>query len=320
MINKKKNVLICGATGFVGSNILREYDNSKNLIYATYFKTKPKYKSKNIIWKKADLTKKEDVKKIMTKYNIVFQCAAFTSGVEEMSKNPFLFITDNIIMNSLILQEAINKKIDHFVFLSCTVMYHHSSKQLKENDLDHKREIHPNYAGIAKLKLYIESLCEFYSKNSNTRFIVLRHSNLYGPYDKFFSSKSHFMAAIISRIIKLKKNDKLDVWGSGNEKRDFLHIDDFLKALKMIIKKQTANFEIFNVCFGKQYSIKEIINKLVKKNILKNKVVFLKNKPTINVDILVSNSKIKKIIGWQPSAKIEDSIFKTFKWVKSNYK
>ncbi len=316
----KNKILICGATGFVGSNILREYDNSKNIIYATYFKTKPKYKSKNIIWKKADLTKKADVKKIMTKYDIVFQCAAFTSGVEEMSKNPFLFITDNIIMNSLILQEAIHNKIGHFIFLSCTVMYPHSNKQLKENDLDHKKEIHPNYAGIAKLKLYIESLCEFYSKNSNTKFSVLRHSNLYGPFDKFFSNKSHFMAAIISRIIKLKKNEKLEVWGSGYEKRDFLHIDDFLKALKMIIKKQTSNFEILNVCFGKQYSIREIINKLIKKKILTNQTVFLKDKPTINVNILVSNSKIKKVIGWKPSTKIEDSILKTFDWVKANYK
>ncbi len=316
----KNKILICGATGFIGSNILKEYDNSKNLIYATYFKTKPKYRSENIKWRKVDLTKKEDVKKIMINFDIVFQCAAFTSGVEDMSKNPFLFITDNIIMNSLILQEAINKKINHFIFLSCTVMYHHSSKQLKENDLNPKKDIHPNYAGIAKLKLYIESLCEFYSKNSNTKFSILRHSNLYGPNDKFFSNKSHFMAAIISRIIKLKKNETLEVWGSGNEKRDFLHIHDFLRALKMIIKKQKSNYEIFNVCFGKQYSIREIIDKLTSNNILKNKVKFLKNKPTIKVNILVSNSKIKKIIGWQPTEKIETSIIKTLDWVKYNYK
>ena len=88
----------------------------------------------------------------------------------------------------------------------------------------------------------------------------------------------------------------------------------------MIIKKQTSNFEILNVCFGKQYSIREIINKLIKKKILTNQTVFLKDKPTINVNILVSNSKIKKVIGWKPSTKIEDSILKTFDWVKANYK
>ena len=127
----KNKILILGATGFVGTNILKKFDKKNNTIIATYFKTKPFYKSKNITWMKADLTKIKDVKKIMSNYDIVFQCAAFTSGVDDMSKNPFLFITDNLIMNSLILQEVVKYKINHFIFLSCTVMYHNSKKKIR---------------------------------------------------------------------------------------------------------------------------------------------------------------------------------------------
>lgn len=315
----KNKILILGATGFVGTNILKKFDKSNNIIHATYFKTKPFYRSRNVIWKRANLTKEQDVKKIISNYDIVFQCAAFTSGVEDMSKNPFLFITDNLIMNSLILQEVVKYKIKHFIFLSCTVMYHNSTKKLGEEDIDYKKEIHPKYEGIAKLKLYVESLCKFYSNNSKIKFSILRHSNLFGPFDKFFNKKSHFMAAIISKIIKLKKNDKLQVWGDGKEKRDFLHVDDFLIALDMIIRKQKKKYEIFNVCYGEQFSIREILFKLQKKEILQNKVIFLKQKPTIKVNILVSNSKIKKTIGWQPSLKLEDSIEETFDWVKNYY-
>ena len=316
----KNKILILGATGFVGTNILKKFDKKNNTIIATYFKTKPFYKSKNITWMKADLTKIKDVKKIMSNYDIVFQCAAFTSGVDDMSKNPFLFITDNLIMNSLILQEVVKYKINHFIFLSCTVMYHNSKKKLGEGDIDYRKKIHPNYEGIARLKLYIENLCKFYSNHSKVKFSILRHSNLFGPFDKFFDKKSHFMAAIISKIIKLDKNDKLEVWGDGKEKRDFLHIHDFLIALDMIINKQKIKYEIFNVCYGKQFSIREILFKLQKRGVLKNKVIFLKDKPTIKVNILVSNSKIKRTIGWKPSFRLDDSIIDTFDWVKNHYK
>ena len=128
------------------------------------------------------------------------------------------------------------------------------------------------------------------------------------------------MAAIISKIIKLDKNDKLEVWGDGKEKRDFLHIHDFLIALDMIINKQKIKYEIFNVCYGKQFSIREILFKLQKRGVLKNKVIFLKDKPTIKVNILVSNSKIKRTIGWKPSFRLDDSIIDTFDWVKNHYK
>lgn len=315
----KNEILVCGGTGFIGKNlILYLLKNKKNIIHATYFKSKPFLKSKNINWIKVDLRKNSQVKRIMKNYEFVYQCAAFTAGVKEMKENPFGFISDNIIMNNYIIQQAALSKVSHLFFFSCTVMYHNSKKKLSEYDYNPNAKIHPTYFGISKLKVYIETLCDFYSKNSNTKFTALRHSNIYGPHDKFFNTKSHFMAAMISKSIKAKKNDIIDIWGSGSEKRDFLHIDDLLSAINLIQRKQQKKFEVFNVCYGQQYSIKNIIDIMIRSNVINNKVIYLKDKPTIKVDILVNYKKLNKFTGWKPKIKIESGIVKTKRWAMNN--
>ncbi len=315
----KNKILVCGGTGFIGKNIIVNLlKNKKNLIYATYFKSKPFIKSKNIIWVKTDLRKLGSVKKIMKNYKFVYQCAAFTAGVKEMKENPYSFISDNLIMNNYIMQQASLSGVSHLFFFSCTVMYHHSKKKLSEKDYNPNAKIHPVYFGISKLKVYIESLCDFYSRNSKTKFTALRHSNIYGPHDKFFDSKSHFMAAMISKSILAKKNDVIDIWGDGSEKRDFLHVDDLISAINLIKIKQRKNFDVFNVCYGDQFSIKNIIDKMIKLNVIKNKVIYLKDKPTIKVDILLNSRKLNKLTGWKPKIFLDKGILSTQNWAKNN--
>ena len=315
-----KKLLILGGSGFIGKNLTLKY--SKNFkVISTYFSNKPigkEFQKKNIKWIKVNLYKESEIKKILkSKYDYVIQAAAFTAGVKIMLKDPYSFICNNAIMNSLVLKNVAMSNIKHFIFLSCTVMYHHSTKPLNEDDFDHYKKINKNYEGIAYTKLYTENLCKYYSKTSKIKFTALRHSNIYGPYDKFFTEKSHFLAATFSKFLNKKK--LIDVWGVGKEKRDFLYIDDLSNAINKIFKKQKSQFEIFNVSYGKSFSIKEMIYMINKITKLNKKIVFNKNKPTLKLDILVSNKKIKKLIGWTPRYSLKYGITKTLIWIKKNY-
>ena len=100
---------------------------------------------------------------------------------------------------------------------------------------DHYKTINKNYEGIAYTKLYTENLCKYYSKTSKIKFTALRHSNIYGPYDKFFTEKSHFLAALFQNLL-IKKI--IDVWGEQKKKVDFLYIDDLSYAINKIFNKQ----------------------------------------------------------------------------------
>jgi nucleoside-diphosphate-sugar epimerase len=311
-----KKILVCGGSGFIGLNVVKFFKNKNYKIIATYKTKKPKnlYGAK---WIKADLTSQKNIKKVIRSCDALIQCAAITSGAKNMVSKPFMFIANNVVMNSLLIKEAVQNKIKHFIFLSCSVMYHHSNRKLKETDYDPRKKLHKVYEGMALTKVYIENMCKFYAERSNTKFSVLRHSNIYGPHDKFENTNSHFMSSVISRSKYASK--KLIVWGEGNEKRDFLYIGDFCAAIKNIMNNQKVKFDLINVCYGKAFSVKTIAKKI---KIFMGKtynILFDKKKPSIKINILIDNSKMFKKYKWKPNVPIDNGIKKTVSWYLNNF-
>ena len=307
-----KKVLICGATGFVGKNLV--YSLSKRFkIYAVYNK-KPKFYLKNVKWIKADLRKLNNCLKVTKNCDIVIQAAATTSGSKDIINSPYIHVTDNAIMNSYILKSSFINKVKHFIFTSCTVMYKNSETPLNETDVDNTK-IFDGYFGVANTKLYIEKMCEFYSKISDTKFSIIRHSNLYGPYDKYDLNKGHFIG---SSVVKIFDKKKIKIFGEGNEKRDYLYIEDFIRMVKNIVFKQKDKFEIFNCTYGKSYKIKDVLKKMIEISKTNKEIKHVKGK-NLNINILVSSVKAKKKLGWYPKTKLNVGIRKTLSWYKNYY-
>ena len=262
MKNKKK-ILICGGTGFIGRNILLNFSREKKyVVYATY-NNKEKLKIKNVNWIKADLTNKKDVNKVIKNKNIVIQAAATTSGSKDIVNSPEIHVTDNAIMNSLIINSCNKFNIDHFIFFSCTVMYPHSKRYLKESSVNKLDKISDKYFGVGNTKVYIEKVCEFFSKIGRTKYTCIRHSNIYGPHDKFDLDKGHFFASNLLKIHN-NQNGKIKIWGKGNEMRDMLHVNDLIDFVKKVINSQTKNFKLYNCTYGKSYKVLEIIKRMIK--------------------------------------------------------
>ena len=316
-MKNKKNILICGATGFIGRNILLDLcKNKKYRVFATYHKSK-KINVPKVKWLKADLTKINIVKKITKNIDILIQAAATTSGAKDIVSKPYIHVTDNAIMNSFLLRSAFENKIKHFIFFSCTVMYQSSKLGIKEGDFNPLEKIYPKYYGVANTKLYIEKMCEFFSKISNTKFTCIRHSNIYGQFDKFDLEKSHFFGASINKIMRAKK--EIVIWGDGQEKRDLLYINDLVAFVKRCINKQKKNFRIYNCGYGKAYKVKEIISKIIisskKKLIIKTDL----SKPSIKTSLFLNCKLAERELDWKPKFSLEDGIEKTLKWYKTNF-
>ena len=312
-----KKILICGATGFIGKNITISLSKNKNYeIHAVRFK-KPAYKtSENVKWHKVDLRNSSSVDKLIKGMDIVIQAAATTSGSKDIVSKPYIHVTDNAVINSYMFRSAYANKVKHFIFPSCTVMYPSSKKATKEND--YNGNIIDKYKGAGETKVYLEKIAKFYSMLSETKFTIIRHSNIYGPHDKYDLDKSHVFGATVTKVMRAK--DNLEVWGDGSEIRDFLHADDLVNFIKKAILKQKKQYEIYNCGSGKAVTIKQLCNLMVKISKKPLKINFNKNKPTIAFDMYLNCSKAKKELGWEPKIEIESGIKKTLSWWKENIK
>ena len=229
---------------------------------------------------------------------------------------PYIHVTDNAIINSYMFRSAYNNKIKHFIFPSCTVMYPSSKKPTRENDFNGK--ILDKYKGAGETKVYLEKIAKFYSMLSDTKFTIIRHSNIYGPHDKYDLDKSHVFGATITKVMRSK--GILEVWGTGKEIRDFLYADDLVDFIKRSLRKQKTQYEIFNCGSGEPITVKELCEKIIKISRKDIQIKFNKAKPSIPFDMFLDCSKAKKEIDWSPKTNIDQGITKTLNWWKKNIK
>ncbi|MFC1952750.1 NAD-dependent epimerase/dehydratase family protein [Chloroflexota bacterium] len=314
----KRKVLICGITGFIGRNIAESMvEKNEYEVYGTYLNSVP-IEDTRIKLLQADLTNKDDVNRIVPGMDIIIQAAATTSGAKDIFDKPYYHVTDNVVMNSLIFRTAHEHKVSHMVYFSCTVMYQSSDMPVKETDFNANQEIYPNYFGIGWTKVYIEKMCEFYSRIGNTKYTAIRHSNIYGPYDKYDLERSHVFGATMTKVLTSKDGDRIVVWGGGEEERDLLYISDLVDFVETVIKKQGSKYELYNVGIGNSISVNNLVQKIIASS---GKDISVENdfsKPSIKTIICLDTTKAKQSLGWSPQVSLDEGIQKTLDWYRTN--
>ncbi len=314
----KKKILVLGATGFIGRNMAEYFaDQSDFEVYGTYLNSNL-LDHPNIQMLQVDLTNQQEVDRVVKGMDVIIQAAAITSGIKDVSENPHKIIADNAVMNSLVFRSAFDHAVSHVVFLSCTVMYHSSDIPLKETDFDANREIYPSYFGGAWNKIYFEKMCEFYSRLGRNMYTVLRHSNIYGPYDKYDLERSHAFGATMTKVMTAEKNGKIIVWGTGEEKRDLLYVEDLVRCVELAISRQKNPFELYNAGYGSSISIKDLVYKIIDCSDKQLSIEHDLSKPSNKTALCLDCTKAREELGWEPQILLEKGIQKTMEWYKAN--
>ena len=220
-------------------------------------------------------------------------------------------------MNSLLLREAFEQGIEHFVFPSCTIMYQKSENALKETDFNPSDDLLPFYFGAGHTKIYLEKMCEFYAGFGKTKHTVIRHSNMYGPHDKYDLEKSHVTGATITKVMT-SEDGKVNVWGTGEEARDLLYIKDLVLFVESALQNQEEKYELFNVGLGEKIKIKDLVRKVIECSGKDLEIVHDLSKPTVPTSLYLDCSYAKEKLGWEPSYSLESGLLETLKWYKEN--
>ncbi|MDD2904645.1 MAG: NAD-dependent epimerase/dehydratase family protein [Syntrophales bacterium] len=311
---KGKNVLVTGGSGFVGTNLITRLLELGANVTGTYNKNLPQVQTDIIRWCKVDLTDKESCHFVTLDQDYVFMCAANTSGAAVMENTPLVHVTPNVIMNSLMLEQAYVNKVKKFIFLSSNCVYPYADFPLAEEHCT--GEFFHKYFFVANMKRFSEILCQMYSekiKNPMT-CIVVRPSNIYGPYDDFEWETSHSTPALIRKVIE--RQDPIIVWGDGNAQKDLIYISDFIDGLISVTEK-VNNFDIINLASGKSYSIKETLNIILKtEHYDEANIIFDETKPTMIPKRLISIEKAKRELNFNPKISLSEGILETIKWYR----
>jgi len=316
-ILKSKNILVLGGSGFIGSNLINALTNYSSNLKGTYLNNKPRITDPNIEWVKADLTDPSIYKKLMHNIDYVFITAAYTRGASVIVNSPMDLVTQNIVMNSYIYDYCYKYNIEKLLFISSSVVYpDRENDSMIENQsmLDNPPNI---YFPVGWMKRYSELLAKTYSENIKDGFksIIIRPSNIYGPYDNFDPKESHVIPSLIRRIVN--KETPFEIWGDGKDQRDFIYIDDFIDG---VINSFNTNHKYLdlNLSSNKNYSINDVLDNLFKIEKYYPEVKYDLTKPQTIKIRKISNLKAIKLINFKPKYSLSEGLNKTLEWYKNN--
>lgn len=294
----------------MGSAITRNLKSKdyKNLIYRTH--------------KELDLTNQQAVNDFFDqeKPEYVFLAAAKVGGILANSTYPAQFIYENLMIEANIIHAAYKYGAKKLLFLGSSCIYPKFAPQPLKEEYLLTGELEETNEAYAIAKITGIRLCKHYNQQYGTNFISVMPTNLYGPNDNFDLETSHVMPALIRKFYeaKLKSESEVIVWGTGNPRREFLHVDDMADACVYLMEKYDTKEigEFVNIGIGRDITIRELAE-LIKEVVgFEGNIKYDISKPDGTPQKLLDVGRLNAL-GWESKISFREGIKQTYEWYRS---
>ena len=339
-MNKHSRIYVAGHKGLVGSAILRKLnaEGYDNLITRSH--------------RDLDLTRQVDVKSFFEseRPEYVFMAAAKVGGIWANSTYPADFIFSNLTIQTHVIHAAYTTSVKKLLFLGSSCIYPRECPQPMKEDYLLSGKLEPTNEPYAVAKITGIKMCQAYNRQYGTRFISVMPTNLYGPGDNFDLETSHVLPALIRKFHEAKLrmakppevgglrseaktnasseallkrsapptsgSSLVTIWGTGEPRREFLHVDDLADACLFVMKHYEED-EIINIGAGKDISIKELAGMIKEIVGFEGKTTFDTTKPDGTPRKLLDVTRMTRL-GWAPKISLRDGIKLTYDWCLEN--
>jgi GDP-L-fucose synthase len=300
-------ILVAGGSGLVGSAIVRELKRvNKDVV--------------GISSKDVDLLDRDKTFAYIKNINptVIIDAAAKVGGIGGNNSFPVEFLTQNLQIQSNLMDAAHAAKTEKFVFLGSSCIYPRNCSQPIKEDYLLTGELEQTNSAYAIAKIAGIELIKSYRKEYDYKWISVMPTNLYGPNDNFDLETSHVLPALIRKFIEAKQNNKgeVTVWGSGTPLREFLHTDDLAKAVLLCMEKYDDAQQI-NVGSGVEISILDLAHKIAEIVGFEGSIVMDLSKPDGTPRKVLDITKVSNL-GWKPTISLDQGIASTVEWYLEN--
>ena len=320
LIKKTQKIFIAGSKGMVGSAIKRKLDKDgySNLICPSR--------------DELDLKNNYSVSEWYKKNNpdIVILAAAKVGGIYANNFFPTEFLLDNLKIQNNVIEGAWKNNIKRLLFLGSSCIYPKDANQpIKEESLlDGPLEKTNEWYAIAKISGI--KLCQALRNQYGFDAISLMPTNLYGEGDNYHKTNSHVLPALLNRFHShtMDNRNTIECWGSGNPRREFMHVDDLAEACIFALENWDPNSDnapldklgnpltLLNVGTGNDVTIKELATMIGELTSFKGKIYWNKNKPDGTFQKLLDVSKLRNL-GWQSKITLKEGLNMTYRSYKN---
>ena len=307
-LKKSDKIFIAGHRGMVGSALVRRLEAERFTNLLTRDRSH------------LDLSDESAVAKFFAEArpDIVILAAANVGGIKANNDFPVEFLLDNLRIQNNVIRSAYQTGVRKLLFLGSSCIYPKLAPQpipesaLLTGPLESTNEPYA-IAKIAGIKL-----CQAYAREYGTNFISVMPTNLYGPNDNFDLETSHVLAALLRKAheAKSRNENKLIVWGTGESRREFLHVDDLAAACLLLLEKYDSA-EIINIGSGEDVTIRELAKLVCDVVGFDGELVWDKTKPDGTPRKLLDVTRIR-VLGWQPTIPLRKGIEQTHEWFLAN--
>lgn len=307
-MNKDAKIYVAGHNGMVGSALVRElrHQGFLNLV------TQPR----SIL----DLTRQSDVMDFFAqeKPEYVFLAAAKVGGIDANRNYPADFIRDNLLIQDHVIDAAYRNGTEKLLFLGSSCIYPKLAPQPIQEDCLLTGSLEPSNEWYAIAKIAGLKLCQAYRKQYGFNAIALMPTNLYGSGDNFSLSDSHVLPAILRKMHEAKSinADAVNIWGTGDPRREFLYVDDLAEACVFLMRNYNEE-GIINVGVGKDITIRELANKIKAIVGFGGDLNFDRTKPDGTPRKLLDITKLNGL-GWFAKTALDVGIRSTYLWFLDN--
>jgi len=298
-------IVVAGATGLAGSAIVRAFENAGKEVVGI---------NRSVV----DLFDLQATKKFLKDVapSMVIDAAARVGGIGANNAFPVEFLTDNIRIQSNLMDAAHEAKVGRFIFLGSSCIYPRDCAQPIKEEYLMTGPLETTNSAYAIAKIAGIELINSYRKEYGHQWISLMPTNLYGPNDNFELQGSHVLPAFIRRFVEAtEKNAPTEtLWGTGAPKREFLHVDDLANAVLIASEKYDSSIHL-NIGSGEDLSIKELAELVADIAGYKGKIMWDSSKPDGTPRKVLDVTKAKSL-GWAPAISLGDGIASAMNWYK----